>query len=158
MSTTDREYLKRAQAGHIGSTGASAPRTAVEEAHEETFVFSNAAGSPLAEVGITMVKACRVKSIRALPGGSLSTAASNYVTGTVAKRDGAGGSATTIGSFTTNSSGGAALTAFTPTTVSVSGTAGVADIAAGQVLTYALVDAGTTTEPAIYVSVTVEYI
>jgi hypothetical protein len=101
MTTTDREYLKRAQAGHIGSTGATNPIGAVAEAHEETFVFSNVAGSPLAEVGITMVKKCKVKSIRALPAANLATAASNYVTGTVAQRDGAGGNATTIGSFTT---------------------------------------------------------
>src|SRR5690606_1169485 len=104
----------------------------------------------------TMVKKCKVKSIRALPGGDLTTAASNYITGTVAKRDGAGGGATTIGSFTTNSSGGAALASFVPTTVSV--VAGTDEIAAGGVLTYKLVDNGTTTEPAIAVSVTVEYV
>ena len=155
---TDRELLKQAQSGHIGSIGASDPIGAVAEAHQETFVFSNASGSPLAEVGITMVKKCRVKSIRALPASALATNGTNYITGTVAKRDGAGGSATTIGSFTTNTTGGAALAAFVPTTVTVSTTAGVADIAAGQVLTYALVDAATTTEPAVAVSVTVEYV
>jgi hypothetical protein len=154
---TDREIIKSQQQG-VYRTAAeiSTPAASVAELHEETFVFTNAAGSPLAEVGITMVKKCKVKSIRALPGGNLATAGANYITGTVAKRDGAGGSATTIGSFTTNSSGGAALTAFTPTTVSI--VAGTNEIAAGGVLTYALVDAATTTEPAIAVSVTVEYI
>lgn len=153
---TDREILKSQQAAVLGTTTAATAIASVGEAHEETFVFTNAAGSPLAEVGITMVKACKVKSIRALPGGNLATHAANYVTGTVAKRDGAGGGATTIGSFTTNSTGGAALTAFVPTTVAVTATA--ARISAGQVLTYALVDAATTTEPAVAVSVTVEYV
>jgi hypothetical protein len=153
---TDRAYLKQAQAGHIGSIGASDPIGAVNQAHEETFLFSNVSGSPLAEVGIVMQKACIVKSIQALPAADLATHAANYITGTVAKRDGAGGAASTIGSFTTNSSGGAALADFEPTTVSVD--AAYRTFAAGNVLTYKLVDAATTTEPQVTVSVTVEYV
>lgn len=153
---TDRDILKLQQVGSLQTSGAVSPRSAVSEAHESTFVFSNAAGSPLAEVGITMPKACRVKSIRALSGATLATAAANYVTGTVAKRDALGANLTTIGSFTTNSTGGAALTAFVPTTAAL--VAGTIDIAAGAVLTFALVDNATTTEPAINVSVTVEWI
>lgn len=154
---TDREILKKQQLGAlVTAPGISSPTTAIAEAHEATFTFINPAGSPLAEVGYTMVKKCRVKSIRALAGGTLSADGTNYVTGTIAQRDGAGGSATTIGTFTTNSSGGAALTAFQPTTVAVTATA--AEIAAGAVLTYKLVDAASTTEPAIAVTVTVEYV
>ena len=153
---TDREIIKERQAGQAGTYGlAGSAVDKVGELHQETFVFINAAGSPLAEVAYTMVKKCRVKSIRALAGSTLATHAANYITGTVAKRDGAGGGATTIGSFTTNSSGGAALTAFVPTTCTL--VAGTEEIAAGGVLTYALVDAATTTEPAVAVSVTVEY-
>lgn len=151
-----RTLIKQQQAGALAGTAATDPIGTVGTVHEETFVFSNVAGSPLAEVGITMVKACKVKSIRALPATTLATHAANYVTGTVAKRDGAGGGATTIGSFTTNSSGGAALTQFVPTTVTLTATA--VDIAAGQVLTYALVDNAATTEPQVNVSVTVEYV
>ena len=73
-----------------------------------------------------------------------------------AQRDGAGGAATTIASFTTNSSGGAALTAFVPTNCTP--VAGTTEIAAGGVLTYALVDNATTTEVAVAVTVTVEWI
>jgi hypothetical protein len=154
---TDREIIKDNQKGvYRVAASISDPNGAIGALHEETFVFSNAAGSPLAEVGITMAKKCKVKSIKALPAANLATAAANYVTGTVAKRDGAGGGATTIGSFTTNSSGGAALVAFVPTAVTV--TASAAEIAAGGVLTYALVDNATTTEVAVAVSVTVEYI
>jgi hypothetical protein len=154
---TDREIIKDNQKGvYRVAASISDPNGAIGALHEETFVFSNAAGSPLAEVGITMAKKCKVKSIRALPGATLAVAAANYVVGTIAKRDGAGGAATTIGEFSTEDGVGAALTAFTPTTVDV--TASAAEIAAGGVLTYALVDAATTTEPAISVSVTVEYI
>lgn len=156
MAFTDRALLKQQQAGMLGGTTASAPITEIGKVHEETFVFANVAGSPLAEVGIAMTKAGVIKSIRATPAANLATAASNYVTGTVAIRDGAGGAASTVGSFTTNSSGGAALTAFTPTTVTV--TQANAVFAAGNVITYALVDNATTTEVAVFVSVTVEYI
>lgn len=153
---TDRAIFKAQEAGRAATSGASDPIGITGTVHEETFVFSNVAGSPLAEVGITMVKACKVKSIRALPAATLAVAAANFVTGTVAKRDGAGGAATTIGSFSTEDGVGAALTAFTPTTVTVS--AANAEIAAGGVLTYKLVDNATTTEVAVFVSVTVEYI
>lgn len=154
---TDREIIKNQQkATFRTAANIATPAASVAQLHEETFVFSNVAGSPLAEVGITMAKKCRVKSIKALAGSTLAAHAANYVTGTVYKRDGAGGSATSIGAFTTNSSGGATLTAFVPTNVTL--TASAVEIAAGGVLTYALVDAATTTEPAIAVSVTVEYV
>lgn len=160
--STDRQIIKKVQKGIYKTakddTAIATPGPSVDELHEETFVFLNVAGSPLAEIGYRMRKKCKVKSIDAMPAANLATAAANYVTGTVAKRDGAGGGATTIGSFTTNSTGGAALTAFVNTSVAVSTTAGVADIPAGGVLTYALVDNATTTEVAVAVSVTVEYV
>lgn len=153
---TDRELLKQQQAGALGTTGAAAPITTIGKVHEEDFQFLNVAGSPLAEIGYIMNKKCRVKSVKALPAGALATHAANYITGTVAKRDGAGGGATTIASFTTNSTGGAALAAFVATSCSI--VDGTAEIAAGGVLTYALVDAAATTEPAVAVTVTVEYV
>lgn len=153
---TDREYLKMQQAGQLATSGATSPISAVGEAHEHTFVFSNAAGAALAEVGMYIPKKARVKSVKAVPGATLATDATNYVTGTVAKRDGAGGAATTIASYTTNSSGGAALTAFTATDCAI--VAGTSELAAGSILTYKLVDAATTTEVATFVSVTVEWV
>jgi hypothetical protein len=153
---TDREILKLQQIGSLATTAATDARAAVGQAHESTFHFLNVAGSPLAEIGYYIPKKCRVKSIKALPAANLATHAANYVTGTVAKRDGAGGGATTIGSFTTNSSGGAALAAFVATDCAI--VAGTSEISAGGVLTYALVDAATTTEVAVAVAVTVEWI
>ncbi len=155
---TDRDIIKQRQIGQAATYGLAetVQGTTVSQMHEETFIFSNVAGSPIAENGYYMRKACRVKQVIAMPSANLATAAANYVTGTVAKRDAAGANLTTIASFTTNSSGGAALTAFVATNCPV--VAAAADIAAGATLTYALVDNATTTEVAVCVSVTVEYI
>jgi hypothetical protein len=159
---TDRTIIKKVQKGIYRTakddTAIATPSASVDQLHEETFVFVNVAGSPLAENAIYMAKKCKVKSIIAMPSANLATAAANYVTGTVGKRDSAGANATAIGAFTTNSTGGAALAAFVATVVTVSTTAGVADIPAGSSLTYALVDNATTTEVAVTVSVTVEYV
>lgn len=153
---TDREYLKYQQAGALSTSGATDPIGEVGHAHEEVFTFINVAGSPLAEVGYVMSKKCRVKSVKALPAANLAAAAANFVTGTVAKRDGAGGSATTIASFNTEDGVGAALVAFVATDCPI--VDGTGEIAAGGVLTYKLVDAATTTEVAVGVTVTVEYV
>lgn len=156
-ATTDRGRIKEQQQGMYASTaGMTDAKAAVNQTHEETFVLATFAAADYAEMGIAFTKACKVKAIRVLPAATLAVHGSNYVTGTFAKRDGAGGAAATIGTYTTNSSGGAALTAFTPTTV----TPDVANstFAAGNVLTFKQVDAGTTTEVLLTVSVTVEYI
>lgn len=152
---TDRSLLKQAQIGHVSSSGLSDPRVAVREAHEESFTFATIAAADHVESGIVMVKACRVKSIRIVAATTLAAHASNNITCTVAKRDGAGGSATSIGAVTTDVAGGA-LTAFTPKTVSL--TASAVNIAAGGVLTFKTVDNGTTTEPLMTCTVTVEYV
>lgn len=156
--STDRELLKQAQSGHIGSIGATAPITVVSEAHSAFIVFHSASAAAFAETGIYIPFKCKVTSCKALPSSALATDGTNYITGTLAKRDGAGGSATTIATFTTNSTGGSALAAFVPEDMPVSATAGVADIAAGQVLTFKTVDAGVTTEPLLTVTVTVEFV
>lgn len=152
---TDREILKLQQIGSLVTTAATDARAAVGQANEETFTFITFAAAPYVEQGITMVKKCKVKSIRLTSATTLAADATNNITATVAQRDGAGGSATSIGAATTDVAGGA-LTAFTPKTVSV--TASAAEIAAGAVLTFKTADNGTTTEPLLSCSVTVEYI
>jgi hypothetical protein len=153
---TDREIIKKQQLGvYKTAEGIADPQTAVGKLHEETFTFITFAAAPYAEQGIAMVKKCRVKSIRVTSATTLAADATNNITATVAKRDGAGGSATVIGAVTTDVAGGA-LTAFTPKTVSV--TASAEEIAAGGVLTFKTVDNGTTTEPLLSCSITVEYI
>jgi hypothetical protein len=153
---TDREILKLQQVGAlVTAPSISDAKAAVAAAHEETFTFITFAAAPYVEQGITMVKKCKVKSIRITSATTLAADATNNITATVAQRDGAGGSATSIGAVTTDVAGGA-LTAFTPKTVSV--TASAAEIAAGAVLTFKTADNGTTTEPLLSCSVTVEYV
>lgn len=153
---TDREILKLQQIGALGTTPvAASPRTAIAEMHEQTFSFSNIAAADFAEAAFTMPKACRVKSIWLTPGATLAAHASNNITYTVAKRDGAGGAATTIGTNTTDVAG-LGLTAFTPKTLAL--VAGTTEIAAGGVLTFKTVDNGTTTDPLVTCQVTVEWI
>lgn len=156
---TDREIIKGQQRGvyrtSVGATAIADPTGAVAALHEETFFFTTFAAAAYVEQGITMAKKCRVKSIRLLAATTLAAHATDNITLTVAKRDGAGGAATTIGANTTDVAG-LALTAFTPKTVAV--TTSAAEIAAGGVLTFKTVDNGTTTEPLLTCSVTVEYI
>jgi hypothetical protein len=152
---TDRELFKLQQLGGFTTFGASDPREAVEEVHEETFFFTTFAAAPYVEQGIHMKKKCRVKQIRIVSATTLSADATNNITATVAKRDGAGGAAATIGAVTTDVAGGA-LTAFVPKTVSI--TVANQEIAADAVLTFKTADNGTTTEPLLTCSITVEYV
>lgn len=81
----------------------------------------------------------RVLSASIVPVVSVSTHAANYITTTL--KDGAGGS--TIGSHTTNSSGGTALTAGTPRAITISGTGLNLEIADGAVVEVDVAKAGT---------------
>lgn len=153
---SDRGEIKKLQEGvHLGIAGISNAKTSTAQLHEETFVFITFAAAPYVEQGIAMTKACRVKSIRLCSATTLATDATNNITSTVAKRDGAGGAAATIGAHTSNVAGGA-LTAFTPRTVTVD--TDNDELAAGNVLTFKTADNGTTTEPLLSCAVTVEYI
>lgn len=152
MADTDREILKKQQAAALGTTGATSPITEVGYAHTVCYSFDTFAAAAFAEAAKVLLRRGKVVAVRVVPYGTLSTDATNYITGTIAYRDGAGGSATTIGTFTTNSSGGAALTAFVPTTVSLTPVM----LAAGSVITFKTVDAGATTEPLMSCQVYVE--
>jgi hypothetical protein len=152
MADTDREILKKQQAAALGTTGATSPITEVGYAHTVCYSFDTFAAANFAESAKVLLRRGKVVAIRVVPAATLATHAANYVTGTIAYRDGAGGAATTIGTYTTNSSGGAALTEFTPTTVSMT----PVQLSAGNVITFKQVDAGTTTEVLLNVQVYVE--
>lgn len=153
---TDRAILKNQQVGALTTAPSIvAPKTAIAEAHESTFTFITFAAAPYVEQGIAMTKPCRVKAIRLCSATTLAADATNNITATVAKRDGAGGSATTIGTSVTDVAGGA-LTAFTPKTVTLVDAA--VELAAGNVLTFKTADNGTTTEPLLSCAITVEWI
>lgn len=157
MAFTDRSALKNFIKGALKTAGLTAAFDAVDSQHEETFTFITFAAAPYVEQGIVMTKACKVKSIKLCSATTLAADATNNITATVAKRDGAGGAAATIGAVTTDVAGGA-LTAFTPKTATVLTASAVNVLAAGNVLTFKTADNGTTTEPLLSCAITVEYI
>lgn len=153
MADTDREILKKQQSAALGTaSGVTSPIAEVGYAHTRCYIFATIAAADFAEAAQVMLRRGKVVAIRVVPAATLAVHAANYVTGTIAYRDGAGGEATTIGTYTTNSSGGAALTAFTPTTVSMT----PVQLSAGNVITFKQIDAGTTTEVLLNVQVYVE--
>jgi len=79
----------------------------------------------------------KIKKLRVVPVVSVSTHASNYITITVKK------ASTTLATFTTNSSGGAALTAGTPVDLTITGSGKDLEIADGGVITVDVTKAGT---------------
>lgn len=79
----------------------------------------------------------KVLSIKLIPATSVSTHASNYITIT------AKSGSTTLATFTTNSSGGAAMFAGTVITMTLSGAGTELEIASGGLVTFEVAKAGT---------------
>lgn len=82
-----------------------------------------------------------VEAVLLCPKTTVATHASNYITGTLTANDGS----TTLGTHTTNSSGGAALTAGTSValTFGADGAGKALEIPSGGKLTFAVTKAGT---------------
>jgi hypothetical protein len=78
-----------------------------------------------------------VASLTIVPNVSVSVDASNFITLSVKK------GATTIATHTTNSSGGAAMTAGTPIAMSITGTGKDVEVADGSVLSVEVAKSGT---------------
>lgn len=79
----------------------------------------------------------KITALAIVPNVSVSTHAANYITLTVKR------GATTVASFTTNSSGGAAMTAGTPIAMTITGTGGDLERAAAGVWSVEVAKAGT---------------
>lgn len=79
----------------------------------------------------------KILALKIVPATSVSTHASNYITVTVKS------GSTTLATFTTNSSGGAAMTAGTVITMTLTGTGTELEIAAGGLVTVEVAKAGT---------------
>lgn len=79
----------------------------------------------------------KVIGLKLIPVVSVSTHASNYIT--ITAKNGS----TTLATFTTNSSGGAAMTAGTPITMTLSGTGTDLEIAADGLVTFNVTKNGT---------------
>lgn len=156
---TDRTLLKQAQSGQITSTGAVDPITAAGELHQETFIFDVPADAAVAEIGIPVVKAFRLKSAKGLAITGLAVSGSAYVTQTISKRDGAGGAAVIAATFNTNTAGqNTPIVAFVPYTFVNSTTDANLNFAVGNVLTFLSAETSTPATPIGKIAVTVEYI
>lgn len=153
---TDRELLKQAQSGHIGSVGATDPIDAVAKAHEEIFLLAQDTDASLAERGFRVHKKCRVKESYFTPDTALAINGTNYVTIDVQKRDGAGGAAVSVATMNTNT-GGSALAAFVPELLNLSATDANLEVAVGNVLTAKTTETGTPVSPLGVFTIVVEY-
>lgn len=157
MATTDRELLKQQQAGALGTTGASTPIASVARVHGDVFTFESTSDAAMAEIGMRIDAACRVKSVYITPSVALAKHASAYTVYTVAKRDGAGGAADTVATLTTEDiAAGVALAAFEPAAFTLTDANVV--FAAGEVLTFKSAETGAPTSPIGKVTVLVEWV
>ena len=123
---TDRELLKKAQAGHVGSAGLSDPKTEVGKANRFRVTYRK--GSADTNAADNTAELCfgrldvKAKLVEAKYTADANVAASNAnaITLIVAVRDGAGGSAANIATVNTanaNGGGTGSLVLFQPVTI-----------------------------------------
>ncbi len=145
---TDREILKTAQAGHLGSAGCAVdPMVTVKAAHTRVYNFpvsnivqaSGAIGTVIEYPMFRVPFACRVLSVYVTAPIAVANAASNIVTFTCA-RERAAVSSTIATADTTTTTGVAfatGLAAFVPKAMTLSATSANLDLVAGDVVTIA---------------------
>jgi hypothetical protein len=141
---TDREILKKAQMGYVGSSGGVDPNASVGRAHERTYTYRQinaTAGTAITESTIAAVRnrgAVRLVTVTAPI--AVAAHASNGHTFNVYKRT-AGASQTLIATGSTLTAGLNGLAAHTPATLTL--TAANVQLAAGDTLTFESVVGGT---------------
>ena len=108
---TDREILKAAQVGHVGSAGLTDPIAAVAKAHSIWVrVFSKASDDAMASTttsetytGTLVPFNAKLKAVYYVATtGGITANATNYATITISKRDSAGANKATVASFATD--------------------------------------------------------
>jgi hypothetical protein len=133
---TDRDLLKTAEKGRLGSTSIANVATAVEATHRRVVTWhnitleSNAAANGTEYHIARFPRACKVVSAYETEHANVAADTSHYLTLTLAKRT-AGGAATTLGTYV----GNVALTAWVPNALTLSSNATVLELAAGDSLT-----------------------
>lgn len=151
MALSDREFLKQAQAGQIGSMPlAGDPNVPVRNAHTKYYQFlvsdAATAGTAVTETAMKIPVQGKVIGVSVTAPIAVTANDTNYATVTVAKRT-AGGSASTIAAKntkTSGSSGSGSLTAFAPYDFPAAAfTAANIQLAAGDALTLAIAKTGT---------------
>lgn len=146
MALTDRELLKQAQAGHVTSDGLTDARGEVNKAHRRTIRWRKAsadgnAGDNTAEFSLGyQPRAVKLVSAKWTTDANVTAANATCVNLIIAKRDGAGGTASNVAAAntaTTAAGGTGNLVLFVP--ADIPRIAANADsIAAGSVLTFTI--------------------
>ena len=146
---TDRENMKVAEAGLVGSTGMitvptqTAAYAVVKEAHTAfqpcPITDGGTAGTPVTEMVMGRARnAGLVKAITFSAPIAVATNGANFLTITVAKRT-AGGGAVTLATFATSAT---SMVAFIPIVLTLTATTANLQLAAGDVITVAVAKAG----------------
>jgi hypothetical protein len=133
---TDRDLLKTAEKGRLGSTSIANVATAVEATHRRVVTWhnitleSNAAANGTEYHIARFPRACKLVSAYETEHANVSADASNFLTLTLSKRT-AGGAATSVATLVSN----VAQTLLTPTAFTNNSNATVLELAAGDSLT-----------------------
>lgn len=140
---TDREYIRLADKGHVGSMGLSDVEDAVNKLHTRAFTVAvplDADGTVAQDLACFLTThAVRVISAKLIPGGAVTADNTNYTTVSLVYNDGAGGAATTVAALTTQVASGNWV-ANQPKTLTV--TAANAEVASGKLFAVDLTGTG----------------
>ena len=149
LPLSDRENLKQAEAGLVGSTGMTTAPTqtaaylVVKEAHTLQpacpVTDGGTAGTAVTEMVMYRSRnAGFIKAISLTAPIAVATNGANFLTITVSKRTGAGG-AVTLATFTTSAT---SMVAFVPILLTLTATTANLSILAGDVITVAIAKSG----------------
>lgn len=148
VTYTDRQIIKKAQAGEAVALGCTDPIGEVANANSSQFVFAKGADDAMASTttaetftGIYFARACRLKSIvYSATTGGVTADNTNFATVTVSKRDSAGANLTTIATLTTTITSSGNLSQGVGKALVL--TASAVNITAGSTVTYSVAKAG----------------
>lgn len=144
MALTDREILKKAQAGHVGSSGmALDPSLEVAKMHQRTYTVlvadaATAATAVTETAIITVPTACRFIGAKIVAPIAVAAAASNIATFNIA-RERAGVSVNMAAGSTVTAGTPGSLTAFVAAALVNNATSANLDLVAGDTITIAVV-------------------
>lgn len=144
---TDRELLKQAQSGHIGSIGATDPIGEVGKSHVRPRDFlktgTENASTAVAESPMFVVnRKSKLVAADLHTGTNVATDNTNYLVVKVYKRDSAGANQLLVASINTHGGQQGAVTQWVAKDFSLNTTSDTNVIAAGSVLTYEITKAG----------------
>lgn len=136
---TDREYLKAQQAGALNTTGASTPRSEVNQAHSRTFHIQktgteNAATNVAETFAIVVPRKSHVNSVKYLTGTNTAADTTDYALISLYK----GTSATVVATYNTHTSAQGAITEKVAAAFSLSSTDSALTLDAGSVLSFGI--------------------